>query len=177
MNVAEEKKQNNISEYIIHMYQTEDLIRAFDFDMELIKQYVLKHIPGDQDQQASLTKWYGDILDAMKSEDIVQQGHLSSIQKYVDELSDLKDKLLEEDEDFIKAYNNAKSHIDEMIGLSNGMITSEVQICLNGIYGLLLARIQGREVPEDIMKSIETFGDVLSYLSFKYNQRDFMKEN
>ncbi|MEQ9168646.1 MAG: DUF4924 family protein, partial [Fulvivirga sp.] len=34
MNIAEHKKQNNIVEYIIHMYQTEDLIRVFDMDIE-----------------------------------------------------------------------------------------------------------------------------------------------
>lgn len=177
MNIADEKKRNNISEYIIHMYQTEDLIRAFDFDMELIKEYVLKHIPADEVKHDALTEWYLNILNEMKSEGISKQGHLKSVQKYVDELTELKDNLLLEDEDFIKTYQEAKSHIDEMMGLSNGLVKSEVQICLNGVYGLLLARIQGREVPEDVMKSIEMFGNVLSYLSFKYKQQDFMREN
>lgn len=177
MNVAEVKKLNNISEYIIHIYQTEDLIRAFDFDMELIKEYVLKHIPGDEVKHAALTKWYSDILNQMQTEGLSKQGHIKSVQKYVEELSELKERLLKDDEAFAKTYQEAKSHIDEMMSLSNGLVTSEVQICLNGVYGLLLARIQGREVPEDIMTSVDMFGNVLSYLSFKYKQRDFMSDN
>lgn len=177
MNVAETKKRNNISEYIIHMYQTEDLIRAFDFDIDQIKEYVLKHIPGDEAQQAELTSWYSDLLEQMKKENLVEQGHLSFVQQYVQELSDLKDALLKEDNDFIKTYENTKPHIKEMMDLSKGLITSDIQICLNGVYGLLLSRIQGRQVPEDIMDSLEKFGDVLSHLSFKYKQKHFMGKN
>ncbi len=177
MNVAEAKKRNNISEYIIHMYQTEDLIRAFDFDIELIKQYVLKHIPGDETQQTELTKWYHELLLQMKDEGIVKSGHLTFVQQYVDELSQLKDELLLGDNDFAKTYESAKPHISEMMELSQGLIESEIQICLNGVYGLLLSRIQGQKVPDDIMESIEKFGDVLSHLSFKYKQKNFMGEN
>ena len=34
MIISEELKNNNIAEYILYMWQTEDLIRSFDFDIE-----------------------------------------------------------------------------------------------------------------------------------------------
>ena len=58
MNIADKKKQNNIAEYIIYMYQTEDLIRAFDCDMEQIRAYVLKHIPQAAEDKEALLNWY-----------------------------------------------------------------------------------------------------------------------
>ena len=36
--VAENKKKQNISEYIIYMYQMEDLVRSYHFNLEEIEQ-------------------------------------------------------------------------------------------------------------------------------------------
>ena len=177
MTIAERKKQTNIAEYIIHMYQSEDLIRAFECDIENIKEYVLKHIPGTEEEKNELTNWYSDLLDQMKKENILEKGHLKETQKIVSDLDTLKQLLAEKDEEFRKIYNEASSAIQEMLGLAEGKITSEVQICINGVYGLLLAKINGREVPEEFKSSLEHFGNVLSYLSYKYNQGEYLKEN
>jgi len=175
MNLAETKKKNNISEYIIHMYQTEDLMRVYGFDMEKIKEYVIKHIPLDDKQE--VIDWYTDISNQMKKEHIEESGHLASVQEIVKSLDSLKDELLESDEEFKLIYKNSKSHIDESMEYAKGALENETQACLNGVYGLLLARMNGKEVPQDIMESIDAFGDVLSYLSYKYKQRYFMNDN
>lgn len=177
MTIAERKKQNNIAEYIIHLYQTEDLIRAFECDIEKVREYVIKHIPQDNSSKEEISDWYEEILTKMKKQDILQQGHLNEVNDLVNQLDLLKGQLLEGDEDFKKKYREAKPHIDEMIKLSKGTIESEVQICLNGIYGLLLAKINGREVPEEIQPALDHFGNVLSYLSYKYNQEGFLSKN
>ncbi|MBL6447870.1 DUF4924 family protein [Fulvivirga sp. 29W222] len=177
MNIAENKKRNNISEYIIHMYQTEDLIRVYDFDMEQIKKYVIKHIPTEDGNKEEISKWYEDIMEKMKIEGIEEKGHLDEVQNYVAQLSKIMNDLKKSDESFKKIYSAAKPHIDESISFSNGIIKEEVQACLNGIYGLLLARLNGRQVPEEVMVGINTFGDVLSYLTYKYKQKNFLNDN
>lgn len=177
MTIAERKKQNNIAEYIIHMYQSEDLIRAFECDMEKMKEYVLKHIPGSDEEKSELTDWYSNLLDNMKKEGILEKGHLNETQKIIGQLDQLKSKLNENDEEFGKIYNEAEAAIKEMLELAEGKITSEVQICINGVYGLLLAKINGREVPDEFKASLEHFGNVLSYLSYKYNQGEYLKDN
>ena len=45
MLLADKKKKENISEYIIYMYQTELLIRNFEFDIDKIKVHVFGNIP------------------------------------------------------------------------------------------------------------------------------------
>lgn len=172
MNIAERKKKNNISEYIIHMYQTEDLIRVFDFDMAQISEYVIKHIPAEGDEKENITQWYAGILKKMEAEGIKEQGHLNEVQHYVTELAALMEDLKKSDEAFKEIYKKAKPHIADSIEYSGGIVKEEVQACLNGIYGLLLARMNGRTVPDDLMIGINTFGDVLSYLSYKYNERN-----
>ncbi|MTI19868.1 DUF4924 family protein [Fulvivirga sp. RKSG066] len=175
MNLADSKKQNNISEYIIHMYQTEDLIRVYDFDMEKIEEYVIKHIPVEEKEP--LKNWYSDVAKQMKEEGITEKGHLSEVQEIVTTLTNLKDELLQSDEEFKKIYNKSSAHINKSLEYAQGQLTNEVQACLNGVYGLLLLRMNGKKVADELMESINAFGDVLSYLSYKYKQRYYMNDN
>ncbi len=177
MKIANQKKQNNISEYIIFMYQTEDLIRAFEFNTQDIRAYVVKHFPVSEEEKEANIKWYKDIAQQMKEEAIVEKGHLSSVQKYVQELAQLHWDLIKIDPNYRQIYDQAKLHIIQHATEAKGQINNEIQICINGVYGLLLARLKGREVPADTMKSINTFGDVLSYLSYKYRQRQQLNNN
>lgn len=177
MNLAEKKKKNNISEYIIHMYQTEDLIRIYGFDLEKVKEYVIKHIPVEGDDKKSLENWYENVADQMKREGIEETGHLKEVQQHVTQLEELKSELLKTSKEFEAVYGKAKPHIDKSLEYAHGKVTGDVQVCLNGIYGLLLLRMNGKKVHPDLMESINAFGDVLSYLSYKYKQKYFMNEN
>ncbi len=177
MQIAEKKKQNNVAEYIIHMYQTEDLIRVYEFDMELIKEYVIKHIPQDEVSKEEIIAWYTDILKSMQDQKLVKKGHLAETQKVVTKLETMKDDLVKTDDEFKKIYLDAKVGIDDMMKMSEGKVDGEIQLCLNAIYGLLIARINGREVPADLQPTLDHFGNVLSYLSYKYKQDEFMNDN
>jgi hypothetical protein len=168
MLIAEKKKLKNISEYIIYMYQTEDLIRVYDFDIDLIEKYVIHHFPISEEEKQQNKDWYYQIIQKMKSEGVERKGHLSEVQKIVDELILLSDTLLIEDSDYHKIYKNANNYIKENLELSEGKIENEIQICLNGIYGLLLLRMKGKEVDESLMEPLNAFGDLLSYLSYQY---------
>ena len=46
--IAENKKSQNIAEYIIYLYQQEDLIRSFQGNLEEIRQYVVSHFPVEE---------------------------------------------------------------------------------------------------------------------------------
>lgn len=171
MNIAKDKKENNISEYIIHMYQTEDLLRSYNFDIDQIEKNVIKDIPQDQQEKDSLKNWYSEIAKKMKVEGIKEKGHLSEVQEIVQELSSLHIELLKSDKSYREIYDQAKLSINKNMEFSQGQITDPIQICLNGIYGLLLLRLEGKQVSEEQMDAVTKFGDVLSYLSYKYKKR------
>ena len=171
MSIAENKKKNNISEYIIFMYQTEDLIRVYNFDMDQIKQYVIDHFPVDDKEKDAIIVWYKEILDLMLAEGIREKGHLKSVNAIVGELAEMSKQLLKSDHAYRQIYDQAKIHINKNMDQANGAIQEPIQICLNAIYGLLLLRMNGKKVDESLMEGINKFGDVLSYLSYKYKQR------
>ena len=57
MFTAGKLRQENIAEYLLYMWQVEDLIRACNFDIEKIKSSVIDSLPLDAGQKRELLKW------------------------------------------------------------------------------------------------------------------------
>ncbi|GJM28888.1 MAG: DUF4924 domain-containing protein [Cyclobacteriaceae bacterium] len=172
MLIAEQKRKESISEYIIFMYQTEDLIRAYNFNLEEIYKYVIQHFPVEDGMKTRIKAWYRKVANQMKKESIMKSGHLEELNQLAIELSNFNLELLKSDQTYRKIFDQAKLHINRNSALSNGQLTNPVQICLNGIYGLLILRLNGKPVDDNIKQGAQAFGDVLSYLSFKYQKRN-----
>jgi hypothetical protein len=167
--IAEKKKAKNIGEYIIYMYQMEDLIRAYQFNMQEIKQYVVAHYPISEEEKDETFDWFAGLANSMAKEDVKEYGHLKSVQQMVDLLAKLHWKLLKTDISYFNIYQKAKPHIIKMvIEAGENSPGNEIQICINAIYGLLLAKLRGREIPQDMVNATDVFGDVLSYLNWVY---------
>jgi len=169
--VAESKKRTNVGEYIIYMYQIEDLIRAYNFDAGEIRKYVISHYPITEEEKSEVAAWFDALVVQMGEEGIREQGHLSGVQKEVDKLAQIHWDLLKNDGEYFKLYNRAKPHILEYISAADGKsLGHEIQICLNGIYGLLLCKLSGKKVPDELHQSAEAFGAVLGYLNEAYQE-------
>lgn len=176
--IAEKKKFQNIGEYLIYMYQMEDLIRSYQGNMDEIRQYVISHYPVSEEEKHEISTWFEGILNKMRAEKSLEQGHLNELKDLVETLAHIHWKLLKTDKTYFETYSKAKPYIlKAIINSANENPGNEIQICLNGIYGLLLCRLLGRKVPNEQVKAAEAFGDVLSLLNFHYQQRIFMSLN
>jgi hypothetical protein len=70
MLIARQKLNENIAEYVLYMFQIEDLIRAYDFDLEgIIDGYVRPQLP-DNSFIEQYKEWYRDLIAQMKSQRI-----------------------------------------------------------------------------------------------------------
>ena len=164
-------KKENISEYIIQLYRKEDLVRAFEFDLEKIGSHMINHLPISNIEKLSEVNYYEDLIQKMQDQGIEKEGHLQEAKQLVNALETLSNDLIMSDSQYAEIYEDAKAAINENIELSGGVITSEIQICLNGIYGFLLLRLNGKKLEENDQNKIEKFGNILSYLSMKYQER------
>jgi hypothetical protein len=54
MFIATQKKKENIAEYVLYMWQIEDIIRAYKFDIEAIKANIIAAFKLPQDQEKEL---------------------------------------------------------------------------------------------------------------------------
>ena len=171
MVIADKKKKENISEYIIHMYQTEDLLRVYNFNMKDVQKYVINHIKDIKEGGTQeIIDWYQEVARQMKAEGIEERGHLQSTQEIVAQLHKLHEQLLKADQQYRQIYSKSAVYIHKSIEQSNGAVKEPVQACLNGIYGYLLLRMDGQKLDESLMPAVTAFGDLLSYLSYRWKQ-------
>ena len=166
---ADQKKKNNLAEYIIYMYQTEELIRSYNFDLNDITTFVVVNTPISPSFKKKLILWYAEVIEQMISEGLNEKaGHSIKIQSEVAKLEDLHKKLLSTDSVYKEIFDIAQPSIQKHIKQSKNEISSEVQICLNSVYGMLLLKLHGKNLQKEQQDSVEQQGELLSYLSKIY---------
>jgi hypothetical protein len=176
--IADLKKAQNIGEYLIYMYQMEDLIRAYQGNLEEIYTYVISHYPVAEEEKQEIKAWFAELTAQMRKENLLEKGHLKQLQEIVNALLDLHYQLLKSDAGYVQTFHQVKPHLLEAIDAAAGeALGNEIQICLNGVYGLLLCRLLGKKVSDRQLEAADAFGNVLSYLNFSYQQRLFLSPN
>jgi chromatin segregation and condensation protein Rec8/ScpA/Scc1 (kleisin family) len=176
--IAERKKSQNIGEYLVYMYQMEDLIRSYQGNMAEIEQYVISHYPVTEEEKESIKTWFARLVASMKQQQLMQKGHLQELQELVQELLTLHYQLLKSDTNYVATFHQVKPHLLEAVEAAQTEdLGNEIQICLNGVYGLLLCRLLGKKVSDRQLEAAEAFGNVLSHLNFSYQQRFFLSSN
>jgi len=172
MLIARQKKEENIAEYMLYMYQVEDVIRAYDFNLDrIINEFVRPQLPDTSflDQYRS---WYEGLILEMQSERIIESGHLLRLQEVLVELSYLHNSLLNilKDEKYKTLYEAAGEHIEEFKEHSNLKDRNHVEICFQALYMKLLLRLQKKEISQETEDSFDSMRILLAYLSRAYHQ-------
>jgi len=99
MLVAHEKRKTNIAEYILYMWQIEDLLRACSFDPEIIEQQLVARFQANKNTEKEITDWYLSLASAMNKENIREKGHLLAITNNLNDLNEFHFKMLEQQND------------------------------------------------------------------------------
>ena len=76
MIIARRKRKENIAEYLLYMWQVEDLIRANNFDMDSIRRTVVDRYDQPDDIKEEIAKWYEELIEMMRSEGVMEKGHI-----------------------------------------------------------------------------------------------------
>ena len=177
MLLAEQIRESNIAEYVLYMWQTEDLLRGFDFDIEKIEQTILNDLPNNE--KKATKQWYNQIIKDLKIQGKKVKGHSNSINEVIIELNYLHSTLINlmQDSNYSDIYKAALPHIENFRELSSEKEISDIQLCFNALYGKLILKLQGKSISEDSEDSFSHFRNVLGYLSVKYKQMKAGKLN
>ena len=80
------KEKENIAEYILYLFQIEDIVRSFKFDVdEIMEVFVLPNLP-DRSFEGQYRKWYQEIITEMKAAKLDKKGHIDRIMEVFREL-------------------------------------------------------------------------------------------
>jgi len=174
MIISQQKRAENIAEYILYMWQIEDLIRAYEFNYDRIKHDLVDQYKVDPEVHADIQLWYEGLMDSMKSEQITKAGHLAFLVGLVDDLNDFHFRLIESPHhsDYQAIYEDAIYNIGDFrkkMGVSGKI--SDMEVCLTVLYGFMLMKMKQRPVSEDTAKAIDTIRQLVAQLSARF--KDF----
>ena len=89
MFIARKLKKENIVEYLLYMWQIEDLIRAFGLNIDAIEERIIKPFPVKEEvERKELYEWYESLIEMMRLENVQEKGHLQLNKNIIVELDD-----------------------------------------------------------------------------------------
>ncbi len=170
MIIAKEKKKENIGEYILYMWQIEDMIRAYNFDIDSINNEIIQNFDQSENIKKEMKQWYVHLIQMMKDEHIEKKGHLQFVKNTLNDLFNMHLILLKSTEElnYIDTYNKVHADIQELIQKSKGNVENEIEAGFNGLYGLLLLRLQGKSISQSTNEAIQGISKLIAMLSKKY---------
>ncbi len=171
MFIAEQKKKENIAEYLLYMWQLEDILRAYKLDIDKVQQALIDPASSSKERKEEMYTWYGQLIDMMKQEGIENEGHLEKNRTLLSQLSNLHLSLLKDSsqEEYIETYYKTLPIIVELRGKTNIKNVSEIETCFTALYGYLLLKLQKKEVSSKTSSAIFQISALLRILSEKYN--------
>ena len=171
MIVAAQKKKENISEYLLYMYQVEDLIRANGFDLNRIDETIIQKFDVEYGMKREIREWYKGLIDRMQSQGIEKAGHMDFLRETAGELHELHLALMHDPgrQSYQDEFDRARPQLEALRMRSGHTGGHDVQLALNGLYGLLILRIRGDEVSEVTQKAFEPIIRWMRSLSFHYH--------
>jgi hypothetical protein len=172
MIIAQEKRKTNIAEFILYMWQVEDLIRASGFDLERVDENVIRKFDLPPETLEEIRTWYSNLITLMAEERIVNKGHMSFLNNLIRELNDLHLRLLQSprEKKYQSLYRDARPNIRSFMQKSPDTFSSEIEACLTGLYGYLMLRLKQTDVSEETRNAMVSFSNLLAALSTRYRE-------
>lgn len=170
MLIALQKRKENIAEYLLYMWQVEDLLRACNLEDERIEQLLVARFMSVAEDLSAIRRWYLELRDMMLTEGKRQSGHLQLNLNLMSELNDLHQHILKEGQDAIynACFYSTLPYIVELRGKEGEQKLGELETCFTALYGLLLLNMQKREVSEQTRVAMHQISKFIALLSEKY---------
>jgi hypothetical protein len=174
MIVSEELRRTNIAEYVLYMWQTEDMIRALNFDIEKIHETLIDQHDVDKEMKEKLRNWYSGFIQMAELENIIQEGHLQVIKNIVDDLNDLHLWLLTQPQEvqYKQYYETAQPNIRALAAKMQGKVSNKIDICMHGLYAQMLLNMQKKDISPETSGAFESFRQLIALLVAKYHDRE-----
>ena len=171
MIISRKLKEQSISEYLLYMWQVEDLIRANGCDIDKLEQTVVATYQLPEPQHGELVEWYANLVEMMRLEGVQQNGHLQINKNVIISLTELHYRLMHSQKFpfYQAAYYKALPFIVELRA-KGGQEKSELENCFDALYGIWMLRLQRKEVSKQTTDAVTDIVKFVGLLSDYYNK-------
>jgi hypothetical protein len=172
MLIAQNLRKTNIAEYILYMWQVEDLLRVCSFDPEQINRQLVSRFDVDGEKKKEISDWYLNLALMMEKEHVQEKGHLQVITNLVNDLNEFHLRMIQvqNDQEYCTLYKENQDDLLELSRKSDVPEENEVNACLVVLYGYMLLKLKNSEISEHTQKTVQRISRQIGHLSARYIQ-------
>lgn len=169
MFIAKSIREKSVVEYLLYMWQMEDLIRAYGCSLTRIRREYIDRFDYTDQQKDEEEDWFGDLIRMMNQEGKREKGHLAINEVLLQDLGDLHVRLLQSTRFpyYSAEYYRVLPFIVELRQKGDKEI-GEVETCLNALYGVMLLRMRQKPISPETAHAIKAITTYLGMLSDYY---------
>lgn len=175
MIIAQQKRRENIAEYLLYLWQVEDLLRACHLDIDQVEKTVISRYDVDEKTRGQIREWYESWIQMMVMEGVREHGHVRVCHNVLIRLNDLHAALLADTgrfPDYHADYYRTLPYIVQLrASVPETSRSGELETCFNALYGVMMLRLQGKELSPQTAASIAQISHFIGLLA-AYWRRD-----
>ena len=168
MYIASQKKKENIAEYILYMWQVEDLLRANGLDIDRLRKTLLDRFDSlDAASRRELEDWYESLADMMRREGKEKSGHLQININTLSQIDELHRLMLRSPKypQYSAEYYKTLPFLVELRSRQGDNKLDEMETCFTALYAALMLRLQGRPISEGTQQALDQISRLLAMLA------------
>lgn len=145
------KKSDNIAEYVLQMWQMEDLIRAFRDDEALLQNPFLQ-----------------DLRTMMEREGKMEKGHVQLTEVAISEMQSLHSELYQEDAAYRGGWMQVMPAMTVLKAKTDRPTMSDMEICLTFLYDIMLLRLKKAEISAETLATQQQVSSIVRHVAMAY---------
>jgi hypothetical protein len=170
MLIAQRKLKENIAEYILYLWQIEDLLRALNFDKDSIFKTLVEPLNVSKEKKQETLYWYLSIIDLLKEEKKERFGHNHHSLSVIREVNNLHLSLLEKDARYRSLYTGAREDIELFREKLAKKDASDIEIAFDALYAKLLLKMKHERISDETSSAFDRITSMIAYLSAKFHE-------
>ena len=151
------------------MWQIEDIIRVYGCSLPVIRREYISKFDYSEEQRSEETDWFANLIRMMNEEGKREYGHLQINEVLLQDVIDLHNRLLQSTKFpfYNAAYYKALPFIVELRNKGDKDV-NEIETCLDALYGIMMLRLQKKEITPETANAIKEITTLVGLLSDYY---------
>lgn len=189
MLIAKELRKKSLAEYLLYMWQIEDIIRAYQCSLTKIRREYIDKFDYTDVQKDEEEDWFGDLIRMMNQEGCRESGHLQINKVVMQSLNELHAQLLASSKfpfysaeyyrvlPFIVELRGKTKQVADRMARKNepnlkeiaaNLGHSEIETCFDLLYGVMMLRLQKKEISHETEVALKEITTLIGMLSDYY---------
>lgn len=173
MYIAQTKRKENIAEYILYLWQLEDLLRALQMSPEAIYSQLVAPRDIDEQSRQELLMWYMELANLLRQEGKEAHGHLDHTLHLIADLQTLHLQLLKfpAGEHYRAIFARLEPELPRLRQAEDLAEVSDIELCFRALYAVMLYRIKGANKAKSAIEDVlEVVSPVVAELAKVFRQ-------